>query len=262
MIDIPALTTPNDPTKNQNNPIFKPSKEATFLNGLFYGPPGVGKTTLAATAVNDPRSSEVLFIDIEKGTLALTEPERVGLRVAPDVWPVNGDVKEIEKALQFLQFENHSYRTVVLDTVSEWLKLALDANLKYEMSKNRRESLDHIELKDYGVMTQYMRRMTGKFRDLPLHVFYLCHDDQKPDHRNVQVRQPAITGRLMESFNKNCDFIGYLSLRTLEQGKPPVRILETAPASTLVAKDRTPGQKLNGSIQEPTIQKILDLIQG
>ncbi len=75
---------------------------------LFYGPPGIGKTTLASE-FPDP-----VFIQIEDGTPGDVELTSFGrLTTFQDVYD----------ALGALYTEDHSYKTVVLDSVTELQKL-------------------------------------------------------------------------------------------------------------------------------------------
>jgi DNA polymerase III delta prime subunit len=48
-----------------------------YLNMLVYGPPGCGKTTLAASAVDVDEMSDILLIDIEGGDLVIYDNPRI-----------------------------------------------------------------------------------------------------------------------------------------------------------------------------------------
>jgi hypothetical protein len=52
--------------------ILKAHERPPYMNILFYGDPGVGKTRLAGTADSVPEMRKVLFVDLEGGTLTLT----------------------------------------------------------------------------------------------------------------------------------------------------------------------------------------------
>jgi hypothetical protein len=79
---------------------------ATWVH--VYGPEGVGKSSFAAAA------PEPIFIDIEQGTMSL-DTTRFVFDDSGRTMP-NG-FEEVLEALRVIETENHSYKTVVVDTL-------------------------------------------------------------------------------------------------------------------------------------------------
>jgi DNA polymerase III delta prime subunit len=75
---------------------------------LFYGPPGIGKTTLASE-FPDP-----VFLQVEDGTPGDVELTSFGKL---------NTYAEVMEAMQSLFLEDHGYRTVVIDSVTEMQRL-------------------------------------------------------------------------------------------------------------------------------------------
>ena len=81
-------------------------KLKTPLKGLFYGIPGVGKSTLAASFPNP------LILDIE-GSTGRLDVDRVDLR--------KEKFSTVMEWLRRLAKEEHDYQTLVIDTI-DWLE--------------------------------------------------------------------------------------------------------------------------------------------
>jgi len=81
-------------------------KLKTPLKGLFYGIPGVGKSTLAASFPNP------LILDIE-GSTGRLDVDRVDLR--------KEKFSTVMDWLRRLAKEEHDYQTLVIDTI-DWLE--------------------------------------------------------------------------------------------------------------------------------------------
>ena len=58
---------------------YKPSVKDHYLKALIMGNPGVGKTTTATSALAVPEMCDVLFLNVEKGTLAITDLSAFGI---------------------------------------------------------------------------------------------------------------------------------------------------------------------------------------
>src|SRR5262252_6723717 len=75
MATAPASTEPSNVVAldelRQKLQVKPPDEIVDWLNILIYGDPGVGKTWLAGTADDDPRTSPVLYLDCEGGVTTI-----------------------------------------------------------------------------------------------------------------------------------------------------------------------------------------------
>lgn len=270
------MSTPREdvrgrPTDISGLPVYKPSTREYYLKMLIYGDPGVGKTTLAASAAAVKSMSEVLFINVEGGALAISDPSVYGAKEVPDTVDFNGfdALSVIFKALARME---HPYKTVVIDSLSELTKYNLDDVIRKKMASttNRQGKVnrdeDDVFLEDYGTMTKQMRRVVRMFRDLPMHVIYTSHAEPYDEGAKVG---PDLSNKLRSSVVGYMDVVGYMFTSTKTEnppGKDPVTVstrkLLTRPIGKFMAKDRSPGGKLGQIIEEPTMTIIMDKINS
>lgn len=140
---------------------------------MLFAPAGVGKTTLAGTAVNHPKMSPVLYANLEGGLLSVVN--QPGIFEVPIRTSV--ELEELYWALREKRpgFENFS--TVVIDSgttyarkvLTEWVDINSDrATRRGKGDPDRR--LDDIQLEDYGKMSAQVLRVLSWFYELPMHV--------------------------------------------------------------------------------------------
>lgn len=249
--------------------IYKPHIEHYKLKMIVYGQPGVGKTSLLATAGLHKLTAPILLINIEGGMLSVADSSVLGLKEPPDIVDLKG-FKHLESIFWYLAKGDHPYKSVGIDSLSELQMVNLESIVgqmigKVGRSGARRESLDDIWQEDYGTSTQQLRRVVRQFRDLPMHVFFSCHDSSSMDKDKNETVHPALTPKLRSSVMGYMDVIGYLYVDSEvateeENGDQTSRRLLCRPYGKWVAKDRSPGQRLGLMVEQPTIPKIVDLI--
>lgn len=232
---------------------YRPTLTNYHLKMLIYGDPGVGKTTLAATALNHPAMAEVLVLNIEGGIMSVVEANEVGLASTPMVKDIS-TLAELEQVFWYLRTEQHSFRTLVIDSYSELTKLSLDAIVAREIetnAKRRHTNIDEVWLDDYGTMTKQMRRITRQIRDLPMHVILTCHAAASQDKDKNEQIGPSLTAKLRESVIGYMDVVAYMYTRVEEDGetKKIVRGVLTQPFGKWIAKDRSPGGRIGMFIE-------------
>lgn len=231
---------------------------------LIYGDPGVGKTTLAATALNVPEMSDVLILNIEGGIMSVVEAEEVGLRTTPMVKDIS-TLKDLEEVFWYLRTGDHQFQTLVIDSYSELAKICLDAIVDHEVDTNaKRTSNDEIWLEDYGTMTKRMRRITRAIRDLPMHVILTCHAAATQDKDKNEVIGPSLTTKLRESVIGYMDIVAYMFTRVEEvEGASENKIVRgilTQPYGKWIAKDRSPGGRIGVFLDNPTMPTVYERI--
>ena len=264
------MPQPNQvPTDSFTPVIYKPVADSHKIKMLVYGPPGVGKTTLAATADLHPLTKKVLFINVEGGMLSVSDMSRIGLKEAPDVTDM-GTFDNLDKIFWFLAKGNHPYQTVCIDSLSELQMVNLESIVEKQVgatsrSGGKRESLDDIWQEDYGVSTQQIRRLIRKFRDLPMHVIFTCLDRTDMDKQKNVFVGPALTPKVATAAMGYMDIVAYMyaDSATDEDGQTTyTRKLLCQPYDRWIAKDRSPGGKLGMVIEDPSIPKIMNMIIG
>ena len=203
----------------------EPKIEMSAFNYIIYGPPKIGKTTLAS------RFPSAVFLATEDGQNAL-ECYRVGL----DSWP-----RFLDACGELLEGK-HPFKTVVVDTVDNlW-----DLCRRYVCDKR---GIEHESELAYGlgselVRTEFFRALT-KLSLLPYGLVLISHAVT----REVTTRTGKYD-RVIPSFKEReqgrllgmADFILYCDLVLVpdEDGKSqPVRVIKTKTSELYVAGDRT-----------------------
>lgn len=244
--------------------IGSPQIEDYRLKMVVYGDPGTGKTTFAATAQHHKDTKDVLFLDINKGLLSVAEESEL-IHETPDAIEID-KYSEVGEVYEFLAKGDHDYNTVVIDTFTDLQELNLEAIVQEELDQassrgKKRDGLDDRWREDYGTSTSQLTRLARNFRDLPMHVIFLAHKRTDQDDQKRETVSPAITPKLQENVIGAVDLCGYFYVSQDEENGDTFTAL-WAPHDKWIAKDRTPGMKLGGTMPNPTVPKCLDKIRG
>lgn len=265
---------PSDSPLNGYQPkIYKPTLGQYKIKQMVYGPPGVGKTTYLATADLHPLTAPIININIEGGMLSIAEAETIGLTDVPDVIDLE-NFEHLDKLFWWLAKGDHPYKSVGLDSFSELQMFNLDDIVSKQINKvsasgAKREDMDDIWQDDYGKSTQQLRRVARRFRDLPMHVFFSCHDAESKDKDGMVKVHPLLTPKLRTSVIGYLDIVSYMYMQTVkvadedgEEQEQLIRRLLCQPYGKWTAKDRSPGGKLGVIVDDPSIPKVMNLITG
>jgi hypothetical protein len=225
-------------------------EESAYFNMLVYGESGIGKTTLAGSAVEVPEMRPVIFLDIEGGTLSLRDryPEVEKVRI--DSWD---DLVETYKGLR----ENPTeYRTVVLDSISELQEFGMDeimlrAIRKAEDEGDERDP-DLPSIGEHGKSANRMRKVIRRFRDLPMNTIFTALERVDIDPKRRKFIKPQVSPNLSGQLAGFLDVVLYMYNKEVD-GEIR-RIVLSRTTDEVTAKDRT--NRLPETIVDPTMSVI------
>lgn len=224
-----------------------------FINLLVYGDPGVGKTVLAASADKVPEMRPVIFIDIEGGTFSIREryPEVKVVRV--ESWD---DMQSIYDALLM---EDHGYRTVVLDSLTEIQKFSMYNIMEFTVKKDPDRDPDVPSMREWGKNIEQIRKLVRAFRDLPMHTIFTALEKSDKDNKTGKVKtKPSLSGKLANEVAGFLDIVAYQYTKVHEDELR--RYLLTGSHEQYVAKDRSDNLPL--TIESPTMDKVFGFAFG
>lgn len=227
--------------------IEKPEARMGYINALFYGAPGVGKTVLAGSADAVPEMRPVLLIDVEGGTLSLrsTFPEVDVVRV--QTWD------DMQRVYGALYDGTHDYKTVVLDSLTEIQKFSMYNIMNGLLKKEPDRDPDVPGMREWGKNIEQMRRLVRAFRDLPMHTIFTALVAYEKDNKTgvVQAR-PSLSGKLSGEVAGFVDLVLYMYTKLVDQRI--IRLMLTQGTDRQVAKDRS--GLLPQLIEEPTMTAL------
>jgi len=243
-----------------------------FVNALYYGEGGTGKTTALAAMANIGR---VLYVDAESG-IKRRPLERLGVNVG------NIQRLQFEDALSFgeledafwqlkrdLEEDSESWAGVVWDSGTEIYHALLDSLVGKRVDKASRAQASgrnvaevmgnrfFIDRDDYGVMSEQIRFLLRRFRDLPCHFGIAFLERRDQDDRTGTVRVgPAITPGLQ------ADVIGWHDVvcRTSFDADANLFLGTFRPEGVRQGKDRY--GMLPTHMVDPSMARIVEYISG
>lgn len=255
---------------------YRPTAEEVHLNMAVFSIPGVGKTTLAASASTVAEMAPVAVINAESGMEALTEEvtdedgKKIVDRSQLEVVDFS-DFGDLKKLFDYFAFSKHGYKTLVLDTLDEILGRCLAKWERYYIPVNAeglpqdRSNDDRMGLKVYNRATKEMTELVRRFRDLPMHVIFTAHETDRALEQNGPPRvRMDLTPALYAFVEGALSVIGRLQYRELpkQDGQEEAKVVRVitfqSAGETIRVKDRTPGQKMSRMIVNPTMSKLWD----
>ncbi|AOE44383.1 RecA-like exonuclease [Gordonia phage Ghobes] len=243
--------------KKSTSDWFTPLEETTeYVKAVLYGHEGTGKTTSAAFAANLGRT---LFVNVEGG-LKKVALRKQGVKTENlAVWPPAGtevtaqSLEDLhQKLLEDLTDDPNSWFCVVVDSLTETHHVLREQATKKRVAKSRVEvDPDFVDRDDYGVMTNQLRKLVRKFRDLPCHVVFLCLEKDDEDAKEYR---PALTPALCTDVLGYADLVGRLAS---PENDFRARFTKT---DRVRAKDRF--GVLPEVLNEPNFVRVLDYVNG
>ena len=201
---------------------------------LVYGESGTGKTRFGSTF------PKVIFADVDKGMSSVTAK----------VDAVDIDTfAQLEQLYAFLVAGGHGYSTVVLDTLNEMQRIAMQATVE-DFPMIHRSYEDLPSMSDYGKMLHDFIELTIKFIKLPLRVVLLAQVNSR--QFDTDVLQPQLIGKnSAREIARKMDIIGYMYKATADDKIVPFISFDS---QEYVTKDRS--FRLPTAMADPTWAQI------
>lgn len=231
------------------------------LTILVHGDTKMGKTTFAATA---PAPRLILDAELKAQYLpgkkvtwnAKNGPPPTEGAFDTCIVPIR-EYADFVSALEWLQSGKHSFRSVVLDSVSELQKRCQD---------QLNPSLDQLRTQDWGTLLRHMEARVRQLRDLTEH-------PTQPVEAVVITAmtvmregkwRPYVQGQLSVTLPYFMAVVGYLFIQDVPNEDPTqpieqVRRLLVTPTPSIEAGENV-GGRLGQVVDHPTIEKMLDLV--
>lgn len=230
-----------------------------FIKALFYGPNGTGKTTIAGTFPNP-----IIFDINERGTRVLATEEGRAKKRAVD------EFEMLVQGFWYLKSGKHPFKTVVLDNITTLQEVAMRYIMNKEADFDLSKDMDMPTKRDWGGLSQIMKRWLIDFRNLPMHVVFIAQEkrdrdeDLESDDASVY---PQVTPSVRGILGAAVDVIGrtYVSEATdANTGKTRNRFcMRIAPGPRYMAKIRLPmGAQTPNSIVNPRFESLVKIMNG
>ena len=240
------------------------------LSMIVFSYPGIGKTTLLATAADDDRTSPSVLIDLEsnlwpiKSKVVLVSLEDLlNNNVVPSeetkgkIYTVSiHEWTEFERIVDFFERKEYPWKSVCIDSLSEinWLNVRMVCRT---CGKRRPGENEPPELEHYNHSHVQMLSLIRRLRDIKPHVFLSCHVREDTDE---STKVTTLKTGLVKGLAKDVGYLIHL-LGYYYANQNSKRIITFEPTHRIIAKHSTEGGGLVEPIENPTITKILDEVE-
>lgn len=253
------------------SPMLKSLDETEeYVNVLYFGDPGSGKTT---DTMDMARLGRVIVVDAEAG-IKKRPLQRLGIPTS-NIFPYTvRSYKDMDalywKVKAQLDENPGSIAGVAFDSVTEIQKVLIESIIKERQDKLHAAAArggfevktDEFEVDrdEYGKMTEQLRRVTRRFRDLPCHTAFVCLAKRDVDKEGTGeiVYRPALTPAFANDLAGYVDIVAYVQQSDGDPADLSRFTAVTRPLGKFRGKDRfgaTPEIMPN-----PTFTRILDYV--
>lgn len=227
-----------------------------WLKFLVYGKHGAGKTELAGSAVDCESMRDVILISAESGDTTLEDNARIKHADKLHVVPVT-NFKQVAYIQEFLvkyckardannilvmkQLYSQvtgipvaeitdtgvpRYKTVIIDSLSEVEVYCLYSLLSIDSSKVEMDGIDVAGWPEFRKNAEMVKLLVRAFRDLPMHVIFVCAEQYTQDDQKRFHYTPQLTGKLSAQVQGFVDIVGWITVgqATQEQPEAPRRV--------------------------------------
>lgn len=240
-----------------------------YLNGLFYGEYGVGKSTLVATACEVEKMQDVIFINAEAGDASIEGYDLDLITISNynqfarvheflrlhckfrDAYMESKQDKNSEAYQKLTKLEAmfrgiepedieepKLYRTVCVDTLTEVQKYCMYQLLGITVGTFALDMEPEIpQFAEWNRSAEMIRLLVRSFRDLPMNALFVCARAEEQDQLKRYHYNPLLPGKLANEVQGFFDVVGYLVSAPTEGGETHRRLWIT-PGQTFKAKHR------------------------
>lgn len=206
-------------------------RKERYLKLLIYGTYGVGKTTLAVSALRVPSMRDVLMINAEAGDLSVDQEENLDAITVQKFTTLGqiheylrqhckardaGDTKFLIASEALLKGVEESaikkpreYHTLIVDSLTELEAYCFNQLLGITDSTRLDEETQSAEWTEYKKNHTMILRVVRAFRDLPMHVIFTCAEKYNQDETKKYKYVPDMTGQLSKKIQGFMDMVGY-----------------------------------------------------
>ena len=249
---------PSDPSKATNaiQAVGAPFQIQTmhertrWLKLLVYGKHGAGKTELAASAIDVPAMRDVLFVDAESGDSTLEDSTRIthadkihhvrvqnfnqvkfvlGFLNAYCKAREKGDMTTMKAlyartigvpAAEIADDQVPQYKTVIVDSLTEVEQYCLYSLLSIDTGKEMANDIEVAGWPEYRKNNDIIKLLVRGFRDLPMHVIFVCAEQYTQDEQKKFHYSPQLTGKLSAQVQGFVDIVGWITVGQATQESP------------------------------------------
>lgn len=237
-------------------------------NVLYYGDGGTGKSTDMAHMA---KLGKIWVANAESGFKARAL-KQFGIPLENiEVFPSEGEVLSYDsleaewlRIREALNEDPDAYIGTVWDSATEIHQALLGDAAKKGYDKAVRQGKDRdqsfVALEDYGIMTNQMRSLVRRFRDLPCHFAISALAKREQDDDGSVAYIPQVTAKLGVDMVGWVDIVCVTQVQEYEDGGDPEYRGLFRPAGKWRGKDRF--KMLPKGIVDPTFDRIVAYVDG